>query len=295
MEEKEIMKEISRRRFLSVCAMAGAFSAVPWAHAVASAPLHRWNGILLGANVSLTLAHPSRRTANDIFEICVQEIKRLENIFTLYDSHSELSQLNKNGILYNPSYEMVDILEQSRRYHGMTNGAFDITVKPLEENKSLNLVGMDKLSIDPKEIRFKKPDMGLTLNGIAQGYITDHITNLLKEEGLKSVLVELGEKRAIGHHPEGRPWFLKLQDQQAPVSLVDKALATSANRNADTGRPHIFTPATGLYAEKHDVVSVIAENATMADALSTGFLSLSRNKINEIQKQQIDISSVYVS
>ena len=125
---------ISRRRFLSVCAMAGVCSALPWVDALATAPLYRWNGILLGANVSLSLAHTDRNKAVEIFEICVTEIKRLENIFTLYDSHSELSRLNTNGLLQNPSSEMVDILEQSKNCYDITEGAFDVTVKPLDNS-----------------------------------------------------------------------------------------------------------------------------------------------------------------
>ena len=286
---------ITRRRFLSVCAVAGAFSAMPFANALASAPLHHWRGILLGAEVSLTLAHPNKQKANNIFQHCVTEIKRLENIFTLYDSHSELSQLNAHGLLQNPSLEMVDILQKSRLYHDMTSGAFDVTVKPLEDKKSFNLVGIDNIDITPKEIRLNKKGMGITLNGIAQGYITDHITQVLKAEGLNNVLVELGEKRAIGHHPSGRPWFLALQDEKDPVPLVDKALATSASYSSNTGSTHIYNPLNGQYAQQHKSISVLANNATMADALSTGFMCLEKEKITNIQKRYSDIDKVYLS
>lgn len=289
------MRTITRRRFMSVCATASAFSAMPWMNALASAPLHRWNGILLGAEVSLTLAHPSKTKANQLFETCVREIKRLENIFTLYDSYSELSRLNAEGILQNPSSEIVDILEQSRLYHDMTEGAFDITVKPLEDGKSLDLVGMDKLQIDQNEIRFQKRGMGITLNGIAQGYITDRITELLKAEGLQNILVELGEKRTIGHHPTGRPWRLTLEGQKDPVSLVNHALATSAARNPMMDKHHIFTPSNGHYAKKYDTISVVADNAVMADALSTGFLSLDLQEIEKIKKHHPAVKIVYTT
>ena len=47
---------------------------------------------------------------------------------------------------------------------------------------------------------------GLTLNGIAQGYMTDKVTEVLNAEGLRHVLAELGETRALGNHPSGMPW-----------------------------------------------------------------------------------------
>ena len=240
------------------------------------------------------LAHPDKKQADRIFETCVTEIKRLENIFTLYDMHSELSQLNKDGVLHNPSRDMVTILEQARLYHGMTDGAFDVTVKPLEHGMSLDVVGMDKLHINPKEIHFEKRGMSVTLNGVAQGYITDRITELLEAEGLGNVLVELGEKRAIGGHPSGRPWVLGVQGLQEPVTLSGQALATSARQNGDTGHPHIFIPANGQHVSKHSFVSVVADNATTADALSTGFMSLERSQIKALQKRYDSIIDVYV-
>jgi len=290
------MKPLTRRRFMSVCAMAGACAAMPWAGALASAPLHRWNGILLGADVSLTLAHPSGTEASRIFKRCVREIKRLENIFTLYDSHSELSRLNENGVLQAPSPEMIDILKQARTYHAITGGAFDVTVKPLERGpEHLHLVGMDKLEIGKNEIRFTQPGMGITLNGIAQGYITDRITELLKAEGLNNVLVELGEKRSIGGHPQGRPWQLAVEGQETPVSLTNKAMATSAALSPNTNAHHIFKPRDGRFANAHQNVSVIAETAAMADALSTGFLSMDEKAVRKVHSREKALSAVYLT
>lgn len=294
MVEHATSHSITRRRFLTVCAMAGALSAMPVTTAFTQVPLHHWNGILLGAQVSLTLAHPSKADADKIFDLCVREIKRLENIFTLYDSHSALSQLNANGVLQNPAPEMIDILRQARTYNTMTNGAFDVTVKPLEDGGALDLVGMDKLHIERSAIRFEKPGMAVTLNGIAQGYITDRITELLKSEGLSNVLVELGEKRAIGGHPSGRPWLLSLNNHDA-VPLRDKALATSAAHSPNTGQNHIYVPASGEYADKQNAISVLADNAAMADALSTGFMSLEQRKIQTIEKRYSGLFKSYVN
>lgn len=284
-----VTQTISRRRFLCVCATAGAYAAMPWTGVLASAPLHHWNGILLGAHVSLTLAHPDQNAADSIFETCVGEIKRLENIFTLYDSYSELSQLNAYGRLQAPSPEMIDILQLSRKYHMMTGGAFDVTIKPLEDGQSTDIVGMDKVQISPKEIRLTRPGMAITLNGIAQGYITDRITELLKAQDLNNVLVELGEKRAIGAYPSGRPWRLAVQGQKEPISLIDKALATSATRNPSTGQHHIFDPASGKTSQNQSEISVLAPNAAMADALSTGFLAMDQNRLAAIISTIADI------
>ncbi|MCB1563380.1 MAG: FAD:protein FMN transferase [Alphaproteobacteria bacterium] len=285
-----------RRRFLSVCAAAGVFTAMPWSRVLAAAPLHRWHGILLGAQVELTIAHPDTAQAQRLFSLCVREIKRLENIFTLYDSRSELSRLNADGLLASPSPDMYTILQQARLCHTITEGAFDVTVRPLEKQGALDLVGMDKLDISPAAIRFTRPGMGVTLNGIGQGYITDRITALLDREGLVSALVELGEKRAIGMHPDGRPWFLALPDTDRPAPLsAGLALATSAARSPDTGRNHIYVPQSGRFAQAHNSVSVVAESAALADALSTGFMALPLHKVRTIEEQNPQIKATYFS
>jgi thiamine biosynthesis lipoprotein len=290
-------KKVTRRKFLHVCAMASAYAAVPWSSALAEGlPLNHWRGILLGTEVKLTIAHNNPDTAKTIFKSCVEEIKRLENIFTLYDSHSEISRLNQKGALENPSTEFIDILEQSRLYYSMTNSAFDITVKSLEDGHKASPIGIDHIDIQKHKISFKQDGMAITLNGIAQGYITDHIADKLKRDGLTNALVELGEKRAIGPHPSNRPWLIRVQGQEEPVQLNDTAFSTSALYSPNTGKKHIYNPSEKIHAGKHTVVSVHAKRATMADALSTGFMSLSEEEIRGIQSQHPDeIINVYLS
>lgn len=290
------MKPLSRRRFLYVCAAAAGLAALPFVPVSLNdrnKGIHYWSGILMGADVQLTLVHPDKAHAQHIFEKAVQEIQLLESIFTLYDSHSQLSLLNRNGVLRDPAPEMIDILNLSAQYHQLTQGAFDITVKSLEDGRSSAYTGMEKLIVEKDVVFFQKKHMAITLNGIAQGYITDAVTAMLRHEGLQNILVELGEKRALGQHPSGRPWTLQLQGTKKAVSLKDTALATSARLNGDTGKPHIYEPSSGLYAEKHDIVSVVAKTAAMADALSTGFMSLDSATIKTIVNNNPEIVSVY--
>ncbi len=286
---------LTRRRFMTSIALAGAYAAWPFKDVLAHAPLYTWRGILLGADVQMTFAHESPETAEQIAKKCVGEIKRLENIFTLYDSHSELSRLNANGYIDTPSTEFIDIVKRANHMNTLTDGAFDITVRPLENGVKNASIGMDKLEFNEEHIRFKGENMALTLNGIAQGYITDRATDLLKQEGLTNVLVELGEKRAIGDHPSGRPWFLAADGYDAPIPLIDQALATSASRSPNDGKPHIFDPKTALPVTSHKMISVKATNATDADALSTAFMGMNAQAIGDIKNSHKDILAVYTS
>jgi thiamine biosynthesis lipoprotein len=119
--------------------------------------------------------------------------------------------------------------------------------------------------------------MAITLNGIAQGYITDRITDLLRHEGFEHAMVELGETRALGASPDGQPFQVGLMNPASPglvdrtVALADQALSVSGGYGLRFGGDahHIFDPATGRSANRLLDVAVIAPRAIHADALST--------------------------
>ncbi len=114
--------------------------------------------------------------------------------------------------------------------------------------------------------------MAITLNGIAQGYITDRIAGLLRNEGFEQAMVDLGEFRALGNHPEGRAWRAGLRGGRT-VGLSDNALAVSGGYGT-TFEPggrfhHIFDPANGASANALREAAVIAPRAMIADGLAT--------------------------
>ena len=122
--------------------------------------------------------------------------------------------------------------------------------------------------------------MAVTLNGVAQGYITDRVADLLRGRGFENVLVELGEVRALGRRAGlgalGGPASPTPKDPSAvllELPLLDAALATSGGYGTwfDPAHRHhhIFDPATGRSAHRHATVSVTAPRAMVADALST--------------------------
>jgi thiamine biosynthesis lipoprotein len=253
----------------------------------------QWHGEVLGAVSSLTLWHANPRVAERAIARMRVEIDRLENIFSLYRPQSEITRLNADGLLAAPSGDFVQLLEASRRIAEVSGGAFDPTIQPLWRlhsaagaglvpppaavDRALALVDYRNLSAGTAGIRFGRPGMAISLNGIAQGYITDRITEILGNEGFENAMVELGEMRALGAAPDGQPFVVALVDPLAPASvgrsvrLADRSLAVSGGYGtvfAD-GRHHIFDPHTGDSPRQLVQVAVLADRATAADALST--------------------------
>jgi FAD:protein FMN transferase len=301
--------KITRRRFIRISGAAAGMALLPAAgEAVAAAvtdtkpQLRIWRGVALGADAMLQLHHPDPAEADRIIGACLAEVSRLERIFSLYREDSALCRLNRDGFLDHPPMELVELLSRSWEFSRMTGGAFDVTVQPLWElyakhfsardpdpsgpsraaiEATLERVGYKALSVEMERVSFGNPGMSVTLNGIAQGYITDCIVDLLRERGIDRSLADMGEIRAIGPRPSGDPWIVGLEDPRVPghvaepVEIVNQAVATSGGYGTqfDTaGRfNHIFDPATGATSSRYLGVTVIAPLATTADALSTAF------------------------
>ena len=134
----------------------------------------------------------------------------------------------------------------------------------------------------------------VTLNGIAQGYITDKVVDLLRAEGIDHSLVDMGETRVLGRHPEGRPWDVAIADPDEPTGiattlpLVDRAVATSGAygfRFNSRGRfNHLFNPVTGACAYLYRSVTTVADTATAADAMSTAFSLMPKDRMKSVMR-----------
>src|SRR5882672_9371753 len=124
---------LTRRRAISIVAAAAGLP-VMIAAVRATAPsgqLFSWQGEVLGALSELTLWHTDAALAQRTILQVRGEIARYEGIFSLYRQDSEVSRLNGAGSLHKPSPELRSLVEESRRFSVLSDGAFDISVQPL--------------------------------------------------------------------------------------------------------------------------------------------------------------------
>ena len=305
----------TRRRFLKIIGLAsiGAISGTALVKLTKTDILQKvtWQGIALGSPAEITIYHPNQKEAEDILSESHKKLVQLENLFSLYKENSQLSMLNKNGYVKNPHPDMLALINLSKEYAEMTDGAFDVTVQPLwnlyneafiktnkpplesEIEKTLSLVDWRSISVSKNLINYEKEGMSSTLNGIAQGYITDKISEHLINSDINNTLVQLGEYRGIGDHPDGRPWRLLLSnpehtDSIGEIEFTNAAVATSAGLGTPfdlTGKHHhIFDPKNGYNANNYLQVSVTSKTAAEADALATAFLILNRKASEKIAR-----------
>lgn len=108
---------------------------------------------------------------------------------------------------------------------------------------------------------------------------------MLLRRGFGNVLVDVGEQVALGERPGGGPWQAEIAlpdgQQVSRAELAGIALATSSplGTRLPGGQGHILDPRTGLTATARRLVSVMAPQAAVADALSTAFCAMDDESI----------------
>jgi thiamine biosynthesis lipoprotein len=311
-------KTCTRRRAIAIFAAAAGLPLLTGAKS-AERPVS-WTGQALGAPATLILNHEDEAAARRLIERVVAEVARLESVFSLYRQDSALAELNRIGVLVAPPAELVSLLQASRGFWEMTGGAFDPSVQPLwalyrnhfgmpdadaagpsrgDIADTLSLVDFSAVKCDRDRVVIGS-SMALTLNGVAQGFITDRIVEMLRDAGVTSSLVDMGEDRAIGAKADGSPWRIGLaesQDSDRPdqvLEIVNKAVATSSASGFhfdQAGRfGHILDPRKGHAQSRYKRITVVAKDAATADALSTAFTLMDEESIASIVKRRGDIA-----
>jgi len=255
--------------------------------------------IAMGTFVSMTLIHSSKDQAEEAMGMAFQEIDRLTGLMNRFDDQTAIGQLNREGLLEEIPPEVAEVIGSAHKYYRISKGTFDISVKPVvdlfrqkmsvgkslhltdaELKQVLDLVGSDKIELNGRVIRFKKPGMGITLDGIAKGYIVDRASRILMNHNIENHLINAGgDIRTRGIRQDEKPWTVAIQDphkkREYPdvIHMSDAAIATSGNYEVYFDREkmfhHIVDPRTGLSPQASTSVSVMAPTTMEADALST--------------------------
>jgi FAD:protein FMN transferase len=291
---------LTRRRFVSVLAAAGVAPLVSARGVAQPMRTFDWEGIALGAHAQLSLQHPDEDAAKSAIAACLEEVARLEAIFSLHRADSALTRLNSSGRLDAAPTDLRLLLGEAVMLAERSGGAFDPTIQPLWTlyaqhfsrpgadpegpprdaiERAMARVGWRKIEIDGATIHLGAPGMAVTLNGIAQGYITDRVGDLLRGRGFQHVLINMGEQLALGPKWDGEAWRVGIANPAATnmplleLPMTNGAVATSGGYGYlfdPAGRfAHILDPGTGAPARRWASVTVLAERAATADGLST--------------------------
>lgn len=300
-----IKNSVSRKSFLQILAAAGAAGVTAkFGWDAFSAPIVvDETRVLMGTVVKLKVVGKDRQSANEAVGVCFSRMEHLESMLSRFRAESQLSQLNRQGKLFNPAPSFVDVVRSALTISEQTGGKFDFTVKPLldlyqryqdrnqnlppekEIRDTLRLVNYQKIHLDERGISLEDPAMSVTLDGIAKGYIVDQGVGVLKERGYGNILVEAGgDLAACGKNERNDPWKIGVlsprhQDKLLTrVAVSDKALATSGDYlrsfSEDFKHHHIVDPQRGHSSPELASVTILATSGMLADGYATAVMVL---------------------
>lgn len=264
--------------------------------------------------------------AEQIAHSIEKEILRLEQLFSVTDENSDITNINQNGgAPVTVAADTAALVQASLALAAETDGLFDISIYPLVEawgftkeakavptedtiQRLLPLVDYQNVTITGNQIQLK-PGMALDAGGIAKGYAADRAAQLMQQAGCSGGVLSLGGNvLTVGEKPDGSLFRIALQDPQDAAKTLGtlslpggRAVVTSGDYQRyfeQNGKRyhHILDPRTGYPAENEFTsVTVVTASAARADAIATALFVMGLEQAKEFVNRTEDIEAVFVT
>lgn len=272
-------------------------------------PLERYEYIAptMGTLLKIVLYASSEHEAQDAIDDGLTEIERLMPILSNYDPESEISQLTTTAM--EPvllSRDLSQVLGHAKRWHLLSDGAFDVTLGPLTQVWSL--ARRDQKKPDPESLDAARSRCGwehvrwieqesspkgtmavqllmdamrIDVSGLATGYIIDRAFEAIRRRGIESLLIDIGGDIRLGLAPPlSHGWKVDIAGlgKESPLlsqRLLEHCAVTASGDlhqfvEIDGIRySHLIDPRTGQPLRRRQSVIAIAPQAVDADAGAT--------------------------
>lgn len=257
---------------------------------------------------------------------CLNEVNYLDSLLNIWQGDTELMKVNREAAEHpvEVSEPVYDFIASARRFHEITNGAFDITSTPLvrcwgfftreprvpsaeEIDEAKRTCGMEHVVLDEdaKTVSFTQPGIELTSASMGKGFALDRAVAKARERELPDILINGGYISIVA---SGAPawkdhWQFDIRDPDAPdeplarLRLKNQGFSTSGSELQKLEMDghvysHIIDPRSGYPAESLLNVSVVAPTATEAEALSTAFFVMGVEKTLEFCENRPDVGVI---
>jgi len=288
-----------------------------------------------GTTLWLRAGHTHVAQLDAALDAAMKALRDVETEMSLFNPDSAVSRLNATGVLHQPSAHLRSVLGLSAHVSRRSAGTFDVSMQPLwkvwadaQADQRLPAqravmhaqkhVNWQAVEVSPDAVRLNLKGMGVSLNGIAQGYAADLVKAVLQAHGIAHAQIDAGETTLLGQAPGGKPWTLAVEGvalnhksmqvqphrsgsseqlhpakkeallNQPVVQMDGRAIATSSDAHtafsADHQHHHILNPHTGYSPTHWASVSVLAPSCVLADALTKVFFMQSPQQLHATAK-----------
>lgn len=260
--------------------------------------------VVLYANDSLSASFASQKA-----------FIRLDELNLTLSDYREDSEVNRlcrssgNNELVKVSDDLWQILQISSKAAQLSDNYFDVTIGPLSQlwrrmkrqkqlpttkqiNEAQKKIGIEKItfSTDNQSVMLQTKGMRLDFGGIGKGYAEDEMMKLLKQNNIKSALIEAGGNIVLGDAPPDSPKGWEVEIKENRYYLKNCGVSTSGDAyqfvEIDGKKyAHILDPKTGLgFTEPHQI-SIIANDGTSSDWISTAMYLMPKKQSNKLAKK----------
>jgi thiamine biosynthesis lipoprotein len=283
--------------------------------------LHKKIVKLMGNRFELAILDNSENAAGYKIDLAIKEIQRIEKILTTFSDDSITNEINRNaGIkpVLVPD-EVYSLIERCQKISSLTQGAFDISYGGIdtrfwnfdthmtslpsyeEAKKSVRLINYKNILLnkDENSVFLKEKGMRIGFGGIGKGYAAERAKWVLQKENVESGFVNAaGDLTAWGFQEDNKPWTIGIADPNlkntvlGSLNITNTAVATSGNYEkfavVDGKRySHTIDPKTGFPVSGIKSVTIITQNAELADAMATPVMVMGKaaglNLINQMR------------
>ncbi|WP_435627627.1 FAD:protein FMN transferase [Candidatus Ferrigenium straubiae] len=267
-------------------------------------PLHQQQSYVFGTLVDVTVYGEDEARAQQAANEVMQEFQRLHDMLHAWQP-SELSELNAafaRGESKAVSPELAAMLQDAAQFAQQSQGLFNPAIGGLvqlwgfhadefkaalpDEKQLAQWVAanpqMSDIVIEQGRAHSRNKAVRLDLGGYAKGYALDRAAEILRKQGIRNALVNIGGNvLALGQHGK-RPWRVGIQHPRKPGALATlelrdgEAIGTSGDYQryfmlGEKRYCHLIDPRNGRPAEGVQAATVLTRGpraGVLSDAVS---------------------------
>ena len=287
---------------------------------------YRFARVMMGSRCEITLEATNEPEAAQAVGRAFDEIKRIERVLSDYDAESESMRIMElqPGIDHQISETLLEVLLVSGDIHAASGGAFDPTIGALTHlwrnsaregeipsqesiDNARDRIGFEhvQIDLDTHTLIFDQTGMILDFGGIGKGYAAQKAVELLTNLGYPVACVNLGGDLHLGEAPSNQPegWRIEIVTglgRTQTLHLKHCGIATSGDleryyEHQGVRYSHIIDPRTGMGITQRRAATVIAPDATIADALASANSVMGERGKDQLEQAYPDASIVLVS
>jgi thiamine biosynthesis lipoprotein len=254
-------------------------------------PLFHREAYVFGTRVDVTVYGGDRERADVGIVAVLREFDRLHRAYHAWEP-SELTALNEalaRGESREVSPELAAMLRDAQQMAARGDGLFDPALGALIELwgfhtdtfaprlpdpaklAALKTVHphMSDLVIEGQRITSRNPAVRIDLGGYAKGYALDRAAAILRGQGIRNALVNIGGNILALGSKGGQPWRIGIQHPRQPMTLATMPLydGEATGTSGDYQRyfeidgmryAHLLDPRTGEPAHATQALTILA-------------------------------------